>query len=123
MTWSVFRGLPMYPARCTFSVILVVVAFVYLLLAAQYESFLIPFAVILSLPVGLFGAFLLVNMLGLANDIYAQIGIVMLVGLLGKNAVLIVEVAKQQEEAGRGTARRRRSKRAACDSGRSTRMC
>ncbi len=78
----------------------VVVAFVYLVLAAQYESFLLPFAVLLSLPMGLFGSFVLLMSMGLANDIYAQIGLVMLVGLLGKNAVLIVEFAAQRRAAG-----------------------
>ncbi|PSL32221.1 efflux RND transporter permease subunit [Chitinophaga ginsengisoli] len=81
-------------------IFLVVLAFVYLILAAQYESFLLPLAVILSLPAGIFGAFLLVKIMGLANDIYAQVGLVMLVGLLGKNAVLIVEFAVQKHRAG-----------------------
>lgn len=81
-------------------IFLVVLAFVYLILAAQYESFLLPLAVILSLPAGIFGAFLLVKLMGLANDIYAQVGLVMLVGLLGKNAVLIVEFAVQKHRAG-----------------------
>ncbi len=78
----------------------VVLIFVYLVLAAQYESFIIPLAVILSLPPGLFGSFFLLKVMGLANDIYAQIGLIMLVGLLGKNAVLIVEFAKQKQEQG-----------------------
>ena len=78
----------------------VVLVFVYMVLAAQYESFLLPLAVILSLPAGIFGTFLLLKMLGLANDIYAQLGLVMLVGLLGKNAVLIVEFAVQKHEQG-----------------------
>lgn len=78
----------------------VVLIFVYMVLAAQYESFLLPFAVILSLPTGIFGAFLLLKACGLANDIYAQLGLVMLVGLLGKNAVLIVEYAVQKHEQG-----------------------
>ena len=81
-------------------VFLVVLAFVYLVLAAQYESFVIPFAVVLSLPAGIMGSFLLLKWMGLANDIYAQVGLVMLVGLLGKNAVLIVEYAVQRHEAG-----------------------
>jgi len=81
-------------------IFLVVIAFVYLVLAAQYESFLLPLAVILSLPCGIFGSFLLIKLLGLANDIYAQVGLVMLVGLLGKNAVLIVEFAVQKHEEG-----------------------
>ncbi|MCA9585214.1 MAG: efflux RND transporter permease subunit, partial [Myxococcales bacterium] len=81
-------------------IFLVVLAFVYLVLAAQYESFIIPLAVVLSLPAGVFGSFLLLQLLGLANDIYAQVGLVMLVGLLGKNAVLIVEFAVQKHRQG-----------------------
>ncbi|QNE38279.1 efflux RND transporter permease subunit [Hymenobacter sp. NBH84] len=81
-------------------IFLVVLAFVYLVLAAQYESFLLPLAVVLSLPAGIFGSFLFIKMLGLANNIYAQVGLVMLVGLLGKNAVLIVEFAVQEHEHG-----------------------
>lgn len=83
-----------------FWIFLVVLAFVYLVLAAQYESFVLPLAVVLSLPIGVFGAFALLKMMGLANDIYAQIGLIMLVGLLGKNAVLIVEYAVQRQHAG-----------------------
>ncbi len=81
-------------------IFMVVLAFVYLVLAAQYESFIIPFAVVLSLPAGIFGSFLLLKAMGLANDIYAQVGLVMLVGLLGKNAVLIVEFAVQKHHKG-----------------------
>ncbi len=81
-------------------IFLVVLLFVYLVLAAQYESFIIPLAVMFSLPPGLFGSFLLLKVMGLSNDIYAQVGLIMLVGLLGKNAVLIVEFARQKELAG-----------------------
>jgi HAE1 family hydrophobic/amphiphilic exporter-1 len=81
-------------------IFLVVILFVYLVLAAQYESFIIPLAVLLSLPVGAFGSFLLLKMMGLANDIYAQMGLIMLVGLLGKNAILIVEFAVQKHQKG-----------------------
>ncbi|MHB1278858.1 MAG: efflux RND transporter permease subunit [Bacteroidia bacterium] len=81
-------------------IFLIVLVFVYLVLAAQYESFIIPFAVILSLPAGVFGSFLFINMMGLANDIYTQVALVMLVGLLGKNAVLIVEFAVQKHQEG-----------------------
>lgn len=77
-----------------------VLVFVYLVLAAQYESFILPLAVILSLPAGIFGSFFLLKALGLANDIYAQVGLIMLVGLLGKNAVLIVEYAVQKHQQG-----------------------
>ena len=78
----------------------VVVAFVYLVLVGQYESFLIPLAVILSLPIGVFGAFLFLQATGLANDVWAQLGLIMLVGLLGKNAILIVEFAVQRRREG-----------------------
>lgn len=81
-------------------VFIVVLIFVYLVLAAQYESFVLPLAVLLSLPIGVFGAFALLELMGLANDIYAQVGLIMLVGLLGKNAVLIVEFAVQRQRAG-----------------------
>lgn len=81
-------------------IFLICLAFVYLLLAAQYESFLLPFPVILSLPAGIFGAFFLLSILGLENNIYAQVAMVMLIGLLGKNAVLIVEFAVQKHKAG-----------------------
>jgi HAE1 family hydrophobic/amphiphilic exporter-1 len=81
-------------------IFLIVLGFVYLVLAAQYESFVLPLAVVLSLPAGVFGSFALLSLLGLANDIYAQVGLVMLVGLLGKNAVLIVEFAVQSHHQG-----------------------
>lgn len=70
--------------------------FVYLILAAQYESFVLPLPVILSLPTGIFGAFLCLKFAGLENNIYAQVAMVMLIGLLGKNAVLIIEFAVQK---------------------------
>lgn len=81
-------------------VFIVVLIFVYFVLAAQYESFLLPFAILLSLPVGIFGSFVMLKAMGLANDVYAQIGLIMLVGLLGKNAVLIVEFAVQKRRQG-----------------------
>jgi HAE1 family hydrophobic/amphiphilic exporter-1 len=81
-------------------IFIVVLIFVYLILAGQYESFIIPLSVILSLPVGVLGSFLLLKFMGLANDIYAQIGVIMLMGLLGKNAVLIVEFAVQKHQQG-----------------------
>ncbi len=81
-------------------VFLICLLFVYLVLAAQYESFILPFAVILSLPAGIFGSFLLLKIFGLENNIYAQVAFIMLIGLLGKNAVLIVEFAVQKHRAG-----------------------
>lgn len=74
--------------------------FVYLLLAAQYESFLLPLPVLLSLPVGIFGALFFLLILGLENNIYAQIAMVMLIGILGKNAILIIEFATLRHRAG-----------------------
>ena len=81
-------------------IFLIVVVFVYLVLVGQYESFLLPLAVIASLPVGLFGSFLFLKAMGLSNDVYCQIGLVMLVGLLGKNAILIIEFAVQRRHEG-----------------------
>lgn len=74
-------------------IFLICLLFIYLLLAAQYESFILPLAVILSLPTGVFGAFFLLACFGLENNIYAQVAMIMLIGLLGKNAVLIIEYA------------------------------
>lgn len=81
-------------------IFLICILFVFLLLAAQYESFLIPFSVILSLPTGICGAFFLLLILGLENNIYAQISMIMLIGLLGKNAILIVEFAILKQKSG-----------------------
>ena len=81
-------------------IFLICLGFVYLILAAQYESFILPFVVILSLVVGIFGAFLFLKIFSLENNIYAQVAMVMLIGLLGKNAVLIVEFAVQRHRAG-----------------------
>ena len=74
--------------------------FVYFLLAAKYESWLLPIPVLLAIPFGVFGAFGLQWARGLQNNIYAQIGLVMLIGLVAKNAILIVEFAKQKHDAG-----------------------
>ncbi len=81
-------------------IFLVVVVFVYMVLVGQYESFLLPLAVITSLPIGVFGSFAFLRAMGLANDVYCQIGMIMLVGLLGKNAILIIEFAIQQRRQG-----------------------
>ena len=74
--------------------------FVFLVLAAQYESWAIPFGVILGIPVGVLGAFLAVWLVGLVNDTYVQIGLVVLVGLVSKTAILIVEFSKMQRDGG-----------------------
>ncbi|SOD13314.1 efflux RND transporter permease subunit [Pedobacter xixiisoli] len=74
--------------------------FVYFLLAAQYESYLLPLAVLLSIPTGVLGAFAAIKAIGLDNNIYVQVGLIMLVGLLAKNAILIVEFAVQRRAAG-----------------------
>ena len=84
----------------TLYIFVICLIFVYLLLAAQYESFLLPLPVILSLPTGIFGAFLALKLFGLENNIYAQVALVMLIGLLGKNAILIVEFAVQRNKEG-----------------------
>lgn len=81
-------------------IFIICLVFVYLLLAAQYESFLLPMPVILSLPTGVFGAFLLLWLMGLENNIYAQVAMIMLIGLLGKNAILIVEFASMKHREG-----------------------
>lgn len=84
----------------TLYIFLLCLIFVYLLLCAQYESFLLPLPVILSLPTGIFGAFFFLKILGLENNIYAQVALVMLIGLLGKNAILIIEFAVQRQRQG-----------------------
>jgi HAE1 family hydrophobic/amphiphilic exporter-1 len=82
-------------------IFLICLVFVYLLLAAQYESFLLPMPVILSLPIGIFGALFLLMVMGLENNIYAQIAMIMLIGILGKNAILIIEFATMQHRLGK----------------------
>ena len=81
-------------------IFLLCLAFVYLLLSAQYESFLLPLSVILSLPSGIFGAFAFLAAMGLENNIYAQVAMIMLIGILGKNAILIVEFAAMRHSQG-----------------------
>ncbi len=74
--------------------------FVYLLLSAQYESYILPWAVILSIPFGLMGAFVFADIFGISNNIYLQIALIMLIGLLAKNAILIVEFALDRRKTG-----------------------
>lgn len=76
------------------------IVFVYFLLAAQYESYILPLSVILSVPTGLLGVFGFINIAGIENNIYVQVGIIMLIGLLAKNAILIVEYAVQRRKLG-----------------------
>lgn len=84
----------------TVFIFMLCIIFVYFLLCAQYESYILPFAVLLSLPVGLAGAFIFAAIFGVANNIYLQITLIMLVGLLAKNAILIVEFAIERRRKG-----------------------
>lgn len=81
-------------------VFILCLVFVYFLLAAQYESYILPLAVILSLPAGIFGVFVAIGLTGISNSIYVQVALIMLVGLLAKNAILIVEFAVQRRKGG-----------------------
>jgi hydrophobe/amphiphile efflux-1 (HAE1) family protein len=83
-------------------IFLLSVVFVYFLLSAQYESYILPLAVILTVPTGILGVFSFIGFAGIDNNIYVQIGLIMLVGLLAKNAILIVEYAVQRRRAGMG---------------------
>ncbi len=84
----------------TIFIVILSILFVYFILAAQYESYMLPFAVLFSLPIGIMGAFFTTKFAGLEINIYFQIALIMLLGLLAKNAILIVEFAIQRREAG-----------------------
>ncbi|MEJ4088515.1 efflux RND transporter permease subunit [Galbibacter orientalis] len=88
----------------TILIFILSIVFVYFLLSAQYESYLLPFSVILSLPLGVFGAYFTTKMVGLENNIFFQIALIMLIGLLAKNAILIVEFALQRRRRGESLA-------------------
>jgi HAE1 family hydrophobic/amphiphilic exporter-1 len=83
-------------------VFLLCLVFVYFLLSAQYESYILPLAVILSIPTGILGVFIVLGLTGIENNIYVQVALIMLIGLLAKNAILIVEFAVQRRKAGHG---------------------
>ncbi|MDY0906448.1 efflux RND transporter permease subunit [Pedobacter sp. CFBP9032] len=81
-------------------IFLLCLVFIYFLLSAQYESYILPFAVLLSIPAGIFGVFVAIGLTGIVNNIYVQVALIMLIGLLAKNAILIVEFAIQRRKAG-----------------------
>lgn len=84
----------------TLFIFLLVIVFVFLLLSAQYESYILPLAVLLSLPIGLAGTYIFASLFGISNSIYLQITLIMLVGLLSKNAILIVEFSLDRRRQG-----------------------
>ena len=98
-----YQGLTREEAKSTNStgiIFLLCFMFIYLILAAQYESYILPLAVLLSVPFGLAGCFLFTTLFGHANDIYMQISLIMLIGLLAKNAILIVQFALERRQTG-----------------------
>ena len=98
-----YQGLTREEAKASNStavIFLLCFIFIYLILSAQYESYILPLSVVLSVPFGLAGCFLFTNIFGHANDIYMQISLIMLIGLLAKNAILIVEFALERRRTG-----------------------
>ena len=98
-----YQGLTREEAKATNStaiIFLLCIIFIYLILSAQYESYILPLAVVLSVPFGLAGCFLFTMIFGHANDIYMQISLIMLIGLLAKNAILIVQFALERRRLG-----------------------
>jgi len=81
-------------------IFLLCLVFIYFLLSAQYESYILPLSVILSIPAGIFGVFIAIGLTGIQNNIYVQVALIMLIGLLAKNAILIVEFAVQRRRSG-----------------------
>jgi hydrophobe/amphiphile efflux-1 (HAE1) family protein len=98
--WSGMTREEILSGNQTVYIFAICLLFVYLLLAAQYESFLLPMSVLLSLPTGIFGSYIALVLAGLDNNIYAQVALVMLIGLLAKNAILIVEFAVARNKQG-----------------------
>jgi len=98
--WSGMTREEILSGNQTTIIFLICLLFVYLLLGAQYESFILPLPVLLSLPTGIFGSYITLVLVGLNNNIYAQVALVMLIGLLAKNAILIVEFAIARNKEG-----------------------
>lgn len=99
--WSGMTREEREAGTATTVIFLLSLVFVYFLLAAQYESYILPLAVILTIPTGVLGVFAFINLTGIENNIYVQVGLIMLIGLLAKNAILIVEFAVQRRRAGK----------------------
>ena len=98
--WSGITREEVISGNQTLYIFLICLVFIYLILSAQYESFKLPLAVLMSLPIGIFGSYFLLKITGMQNNIFAQVALVMLIGLLGKNAILIVEFAMQRQQEG-----------------------
>ncbi|MCC8034774.1 MAG: efflux RND transporter permease subunit, partial [Rikenellaceae bacterium] len=102
-----FGGITREESQTTNSTVIIFIIctlMIYLILSAMYESFLIPFAVILSVPCGLMGSFMFAKAMGLENNIYLQTGLIMLIGLLSKTAILLTEYATERRKSGMGLA-------------------